>query len=75
MKPKMNLSEVDSDSLTMRLKELELNSLVRQVPSFVATFSLIIFLVVSLYQMRFFFNKYDTTKNNHLLFIIPMGAK
>ena len=36
--------------------------------SFAATFSLIICLIVSLYQMRLFFIKYETTKNNHLLF-------
>ena len=39
-----------------------------EILSFIATFSLIICLLVSLYQMRLFFNKYETTKNNHLLF-------
>ena len=39
-----------------------------EILSFLATFSLIVCLTVSLYQMRFFFNKYTTTKNNHLLF-------
>ncbi len=39
-----------------------------EILSFVATFSLIICLIISLYQMRLFFIKYDTTKNNHLLF-------
>ena len=39
-----------------------------EILSFAATFSLIICLIVSLYQMRLFFIKYETTKNNHLLF-------
>ena len=39
-----------------------------EILSFVATFFLIICLIVSLYQMRLFFIKYETTKNNHLLF-------
>ncbi|KZR62907.1 DNA polymerase I [Prochlorococcus sp. MIT 1306] len=37
--PRLELSSVDNDGLTDRLSALELNSLVRQVPSFVATFS------------------------------------
>ncbi|MED5165577.1 MAG: DNA polymerase, partial [Cyanobacteriota bacterium] len=37
--PRLELGSVDNDGLTDRLSALELNSLVRQVPSFVATFS------------------------------------
>ena len=37
--PELDLGTVDTETLTTRLKELELNSLVRQVPTFVATFS------------------------------------
>ncbi len=37
--PVLELGPVDGDGLTERLQALELNSLVRQVPAFVATFS------------------------------------
>ena len=37
--PKLELGSVDGDGLSQRLEELELNSLIRQVPNFVATFS------------------------------------
>ena len=37
--PTLELSKVDKETLTARLEALELNSLVRQVPRFVATFS------------------------------------
>ena len=37
--PKLDLGSVDGEGLSERLQELELNSLVRQVPNFVATFS------------------------------------
>ena len=37
--PKLDLGSVDGDGLSQRLQELELNSLIRQVPNFVATFS------------------------------------
>ena len=37
--PKLDLGSVDGDGLSQRLEELELNSLIRQVPNFVATFS------------------------------------
>ncbi len=37
--PTLELKQVDSKGLTENLEELELNSLVRQVPSFVAAFS------------------------------------
>ncbi|MFL0724406.1 MAG: DNA polymerase I [Prochlorococcus sp.] len=37
--PRLELGSVDNEGLTTRLKALELGSLVRQVPSFVATFS------------------------------------
>ena len=37
--PQLDLGEVDGDGLKQRLEDLELNSLIRQVPSFVATFS------------------------------------
>ena len=37
--PRLELGSVDNDGLADRLSALELNSLVRQVPSFVATFS------------------------------------
>jgi len=37
--PDLDLGSVDAEGLTSRLKELELNSLIRQVPHFVATFS------------------------------------
>ena len=37
--PKLDLGSVDGDGLSQRLDELELNSLIRQVPNFVATFS------------------------------------
>ena len=35
--------------------------------SFVATFSLVVCFAVSLFQMRYFFSKYETTIGNHLL--------
>jgi DNA polymerase-1 len=37
--PNLDLGSVDGDGLSQRLQELELNSLIRQVPNFVATFS------------------------------------
>ena len=37
--PKLDLGSVDGDGLSQRLQDLELNSLIRQVPNFVATFS------------------------------------
>ena len=37
--PELDLGSVDGDGLSQRLQELELNSLIRQVPNFVATFS------------------------------------
>ena len=37
--PRLELGSVDNEGLTTRLKALELGSLVRQVPNFVATFS------------------------------------
>ncbi|MAK16015.1 MAG: DNA polymerase I [Cyanobium sp. MED195] len=37
--PDLDLGSVDGDGLSQRLQELELNSLIRQVPNFVATFS------------------------------------
>ncbi len=37
--PDLDLGTVDADGLSARLQELELNSLVRQIPAFVATFS------------------------------------
>ena len=37
--PKRDMGSVDGDGLSQRLEELELNSLIRQVPNFVATFS------------------------------------
>ncbi len=37
--PRLELGNVDNEGLTTRLKALELGSLVRQVPNFVATFS------------------------------------
>lgn len=37
--PKLELGSVDGAGLSQRLEELELNSLIRQVPNFVATFS------------------------------------
>ena len=37
--PKLDLGSVDGEGLSQRLQELELNSLIRQVPNFVATFS------------------------------------
>ncbi len=37
--PRLQLGQVDNEGLSKRLEELELNSLVRQIPTFVATFS------------------------------------
>ncbi|WP_320668104.1 DNA polymerase I [Prochlorococcus sp. MIT 1307] len=37
--PRLHLGEVNNDGLSKQLEDLELNSLLRQVPTFVATFS------------------------------------